>query len=79
MKNIKDLLLKYSSFGLKEKELKEKVLKVFDSFNIKIEKNDFEIKNKTIFLKICGPRKTETFLNKSKILKELEGEILEIS
>jgi hypothetical protein len=79
MKNIKDLLLKYSNFGVKEKEQKNNIVNVFKKYRIDLNGKDIEIKNKILIIKISGPQKTEVVLNKNKILNEFKGEFLDIN
>jgi frataxin-like iron-binding protein CyaY len=79
MKNIKDLLLKYSNFGQKEKEQKNNIIEVFKKYRIDLNKKDIEIKNKILNIRIRGPQKTEVILNKRRILSEFNGEFLDIN
>jgi frataxin-like iron-binding protein CyaY len=79
MKNIKDLLLKYSNFGQKEKEQKNNIIEVFKKYRIDLNRKDIEIKNKILNIRIRGPQKTEVILNKRRILSEFNGEFLDIN
>lgn len=80
MNLIKDLLQKYTNFGTKEKLLKEKIIKILEEkYGILLGVKDLEIKNKKIFLKVCGPSKTEIILNKNKIINDIDEKIIDIN
>jgi uncharacterized ubiquitin-like protein YukD len=77
MEKIELFLEKYKNFGQSEKKLKEKIIKTIkDFFDINLETRQIEIKNGKIFIKISGVEKAEIFLNKNKLEKILEKEII---
>lgn len=73
MKDIKDLLKKYLSFELQDKELIDCFTElVKDNFSIELDKKDFKIEGKKIILKFKKPKeKSFILINKTAILDKL--------
>lgn len=73
MIEIKDLLLRFQSTLLSEEIKKDVVLKTISRIiKFKIKKEDIEIKNGTVFLKIKSIYKNEIFLKKDLIFSEIK-------
>jgi len=79
MKKISDLLKKFSSFGLEERTIKERIINLLEeNYKINIEKSQIKIKDGKIFLSLSGVPKTIIVLNKKGVLNELNLRIKEL-
>lgn len=73
MIEIKDLLLRWDNLLLSKEVKKESIKSVIEQVvNLKIDTNDIEIKNNTVYLNIKPIYKNEIFLNQEKISSKLE-------
>lgn len=73
MLEIKNLLLKFGNFLISEELKKETARKViFEITQIQLQKDEIEIRNGEIFLKIKPIYRSEIFLKKDQILSELK-------
>lgn len=72
MENISIYLEKFKSLGFKERELKDVVIKVFkEKINVDIERVDIDFNNELMRINISGVEKSEFFINKELIQKEI--------
>lgn len=75
MQKISDFLEKFKTFGVKEREDKEKIIKIIEEYSkVKLETKNLDFKENRIILKNSGTPKTEIILNKNKILVALNKE-----
>lgn len=78
MNNIKGFLDGFKNKILSSQIEKEIIVRVFNKIlNINILKEDIDIKKETIFVKVNPYIKSEIFLNKDKILKEIKKQGIE--
>ena len=78
MEQINFYLKKFENLEIKGDKLKEEVIKILkENFNIDIEKEEIKLlKNGNIKINKIGAQKSLIFLNKNKIKKVLEKEII---
>jgi hypothetical protein len=75
MQKISEFLEKFKTFGVKEREEKEKIIKIIEEFaKVTLNNKSFDFKDNKIILKLSGTPKTEIILNKNKILVALNKE-----
>jgi hypothetical protein len=73
MIEIKDLLSKWSKILLSEDAKKETILEViFNTIGVKLNKEDVEIKQGTVYLKIKPIYKNQIFIKREEIDQNLE-------
>ncbi len=76
MFNIEDFLIKFKNIKPPNDTTRGYVSDViFDTLNIKIEKVNIKINNNSIYIKTSHIIKNEIFLNKQKILNELNNKL----
>lgn len=73
MHPIEIYLKKFANFGLKEKLLKEEIIKIIkEETSIDLKEKDLDIRDGIIRININGPAKTEIFIRRKKIQEQLE-------
>jgi len=76
MFNIGDFLVKFKQLTPPDKEIKEVFCEtVFNIIKIKINKNNIDVKNKTIFINENSFVKNEIFLHQNKILEYMKNRL----
>ena len=76
MKDLKDLLQKFKSVGLKEHTIKDNLIEILkEEINIELSRKHIDIKDNRLRLLISGPPKTSVLLKKSYILEKLNSQI----
>lgn len=77
MEQIALFLEKYKRFGFKNQIVKETLIEIIkQKFGVKIDRGDIDVKEGNVIIKVTGALKSEIFLNKYSIHKEL-NELLE--
>lgn len=72
MENISIYLEKFKSVGFKQREMKDIVIGVLkDKINIVLEREDIDLNNELMRVNISGVEKSEFFINKNSIQKEI--------
>lgn len=72
MINIGDLLGAFREKNDKQITITKTILDILEKeFFLKIKKEDIKVRNKTIYLKVYGPAKTEITTQKKKILEKI--------
>lgn len=72
MQQISLLLDKYKRFGFKDQIVKETLITLIkEKFGDELKREDIDIKDGNLNIKISGPLKSEIFLNKESIREEL--------
>lgn len=78
MELLKNFLKKYSQLAKERGLLKEVVIdSINKTINIKLTEKDFDIKNSVVYIKKSSAVKSEIFIHKEKILKEI-NEVLPV-
>ena len=73
LQNIELYLKKFADFGLKEKLLKEEIIKAIkEETNIDLEEEDLNIQNGIVRVDVSGTAKTEIFIKKKNIQERME-------
>jgi len=72
MKQISLLLDKYKRFGFKDQFVKETLIALIkEKFGDELKRENIDIKDGNLNIKVSGPLKSEIFLNKESIREEL--------
>ncbi len=69
---VRFLLEKYKNIGYSQKRIKEIIEEVFKKNNIPLSKNEFEIIDTEVRVKISGVKRTHFILLKNKIEEEIK-------
>jgi hypothetical protein len=73
MISLSDLLSKYKNLVPTDSLKKEAAILIIDKlFEIKLEKKDLSVSNNIIYLKTSSKLKSEVFIHKAEILRELK-------
>ena len=76
MKDLKDLLQKFKSVGLKEHTIKDNLINILkEDLNIELTREHIQFKNGTIRILVSGAIKTSIILKKNYFLEKLNSEI----
>lgn len=76
MKDLKDLLQKFQSFGLTEHKIKDSLIEILkEDLNLNLERKHLELKDRRLRVMISGPVKTGIVLKKNQILEKLNSKI----
>lgn len=74
MQQISLLLDKYKKFGFKDQIVKETLISLLkEKFGIELKREDMDLKDGNVNIKVSGPLKSEIFLKKESIREELNS------
>lgn len=76
MQQISLLLDKYARFGFKDQIVKETLIAlVKEKYNTELHREDINLKDGNVNVRVSGPLKAEIFLNKESIRAELNARL----
>ncbi|MFT5352788.1 MAG: hypothetical protein ACI9GH_000655 [Candidatus Paceibacteria bacterium] len=72
MEHASIFLEKFKRFGFKDQILKETVINVIkDKFDFELQKSDISLRDGVVRIEVSGPIKSEIFIHKENIQKEV--------